>query len=77
MVTCDRAALVLMFDDGNSGLIALWRQDMSLIIVSHYAGRPRRHGSEHCWPIGHNKTIHGVASVFGCKKPYSLYEHCY
>ncbi|EHC33935.1 hypothetical protein LTSEADE_3696, partial [Salmonella enterica subsp. enterica serovar Adelaide str. A4-669] len=38
MVTCNRAALALMFDDSNSGLIALWRQDMSLIIVSHYAG---------------------------------------
>lgn len=60
MVTCNRAALALMFDDSNSGLIALWRQDMSLIIVSHYAGDLAGMAAQTLLAIGHNKTIHGI-----------------
>ncbi|ABX20340.1 hypothetical protein SARI_00403 [Salmonella enterica subsp. arizonae serovar 62:z4,z23:-] len=60
MMTCYRAALMLMFDDSNSGLIALWRQYMSLIIVSHYTGDLAGMAPQALLAIGHNKTIHGV-----------------
>ncbi|VDZ77578.1 Uncharacterised protein [Salmonella bongori] len=67
MMACYRAALMLMFDDGNSGLIALWCQYMPLIIVGHYAGDLAGVASQALLAIGHNKTIHGVLSVLVTK----------
>jgi hypothetical protein len=71
-----RTALLLMLDDGNSGLEMPLTQDMLLAIVSHDAGDLTGMASQALLAINHNKTIHGFL-LFWLQKPYSLYECCY
>lgn len=66
MVTGHRAALLLMFNDGNSGLKMPLAQDMLFAIVSHDAGDLTGMASRALLAIDHNKTIHGFL-LFGCK----------
>ncbi len=61
-----RTALLLMLDDGNSGLEMPLTQDMLLAIVSHDAGDLTGMASQALLAINHNKTIHGFL-LFGCK----------
>ena len=66
-----RAALLLMFNDGNSGLEMPLAQDMLLVVVSHDAGDLTGMASQALLAIDHNKTIHGFL-LFWLQKPYSL-----
>ncbi|KWZ88645.1 hypothetical protein HMPREF3212_03712 [Citrobacter freundii] len=71
VVTGHRAALLLMFNDGNSGLKMPLAQDMLFAIVSHDAGDLTGMASQALLAIDHNKTIHGFL-LFWLQKPYSL-----
>jgi hypothetical protein len=65
------ATLLLMFNDGNSGLEMPLAQDMLLVVVSHDAGDLTGMASQALLAIDHNKTIHGFL-LFWLQKPYSL-----
>jgi hypothetical protein len=76
VVAGHRTALLLMLDDGNSGLEMPRAQDMLLAIVSHDAGDLTGMATQALLAIDHNKTIHGFL-LFWLQKPYSLYDCCY
>jgi hypothetical protein len=71
-----RAALVLMFDDGNARLKMPLAQDMLLIVMRHDTGDLTGVASQALLAVDHNKTIHGFL-LFWLQKPYSLYDCCY
>lgn len=71
VVAGHRAALLLMLNDGNSGLKMPLAQDMLFAIVSHDSGDLTGMASQALLAIDHNKTIHGFL-LFWLQKPYSL-----